>query len=464
MAGCLVGDRSEQRGLLGRATTDASPPSPPQSPHSATTRGSDDRGARVSFRAEPTVAHAPPLRLEADDGASLDEDSSRPGGGGTPRKKLLSPRITAPLARGPGSRWHADDSFYGGSGAAWRSRKRARGPEAEPRPPSLSLAADTDELTAGQNRRRIGGTFTPLHDRCTDFAAAASEDAGSDDDLPERSLRHQSSLGKPSPVFSPVTRHEHSLAMMRNISPISIARGDTAVGRTEGSKAPLLNCMTEHAADTSTVPVCRQTCASEESAYKYCMLCSFLFSQMPGRTVVMRPNPSADPDCDHAFCKGCYEASAASRANPCPECTRLASADTSLQELATAEEASSSSVCRRPSHSHQAAEQTWTFEALGLSKFSTVFGAARLTAGALVSSLEQPTTVSSSSSCSSSSSSSSACSSAGGADNVVAFLHAELEIDLVECEMICEQVKLRLTAAAAATLPESEEQPGTPRG
>ena len=77
----------------------------------------------------------------------------------------------------------------------------------------------------------------------------------------------------------------------------------------------------------------RESLASEQAQYAFCMGCSYLFSQLPVVAVVVRPRPSC---CDHAFCRGCYEAAAGERLAqwPCPECERQVGQPTTVVSAA----------------------------------------------------------------------------------------------------------------------------------
>ena len=298
--------------------------------------------------------------------------------------RLLSPRITAPLARRPRSRWYGNDSCYS------RAGKRSR----------ADLAPSPFSLDDAKSHRRRTGARTP--------AETSSDEDGQHD----RSSKRRSHAEKLSPVFSPIEPHD-CRELMGNISPLSI-----------GSDERKYTFQMERSVSTFSAPdavmgavtwaSCQQTPAAQEPAHRYCMLCSFLFSLMPANAQVVRPNPEG---CEHAFCKGCYDAasSAATSLRPhfpaCPECKRLGATE--------AREENTTALAVLTSSSRASQERTG-FEALGVAKYSKNFDAAQLTPAVLVELVEG--------------------SAHGLMDDAVAVLHMELDLDVEACEWIYEQV------------------------
>ena len=304
------------------------------------------------------------------------------------QERLLSPRITAPLARGPRSRWYGDDSFHS------RAGKRSR----------AGLAPSPFSLDDAKSLRQRTGARTP------------AETSSDEDDQGDRSSKRRSRAEKLSPVFSPVEPHELSREVMGNISPLSIGSDERKY--TFPMERPVTTFLTPDAVvGVVAWASCQQTPAAQEPTHQYCMLCSFLFSQMPANAQVVRPNPEG---CGHAFCKGCYDAASSAvtvvrpRSPACPECKRLGATEAREQNPTALAVLTSSA---------QAPQEGADFESLGVAKYSAAFDAAQLTAAALVELVEG--------------------SARGLMDDAVAVLHMELDVDVEACEWIYEQVIAR---------------------
>lgn len=324
----------------------------------------------------------------------------------------VSPRITAPLSQGPGSRWYGDDTFYG-------KRKRTRADmDCEPSPFSLdgggdsglsAVPGDVQSRAMKSVWRGAGRGFEP---------AEMSSDDDDQDVRSSKSRPHVEKLNRLSPVFSPVEPDERSRELMGNISPLSIGPNDSKYAfpverpRSTFFKRDAVAVVGVSAwASCQQTPDSRETPASQEPAHRYCMLCSLLFSEMPRTARVMRPSPEG---CGHAFCKSCYDAALGvttitpSRVSACPECTRLGDVEARVAKSTTLAAVAASS-----------APPDIDFDALGVAKFSAAFEAAQLAAPALIELVD---------------------SAHGSMDDVVACLHMELDIDIGSCEWISEQV------------------------
>lgn len=317
-------------------------------------------------------------------------------------------RITAPLSQGPGSRWYGDDTFYG-------NRKRKR---------TSSRALTSVSV----------GRFEP------------AKTSLKDDEQGVRSSKCRPQVKELSPVFSPVEPNEHSREMMGSISPLDIGSSESKyafpaehprstffkqdLGAVVGVSSVWASC--QQTPDARETPASRETSASQEPAHRYCMLCSFLFSEMPRTTRVMRPNPEG---CGHAFCKGCYDAVIGPtavvppRVSACPECTRTGAVEAS--------EAKSSSLVVDAA-SFARAPQDVDFDALGVAKFSAAFKRAQMTAPELVELVD---------------------SARASTDDVVAFLHMELNIAIGSCEWISDKVRLHDVAQHLQRDRKSSEAP-----
>ena len=298
-------------------------------------------------------------------------------------------RITAPLSQGPGSRWYGDDTFYGN-----RKRKRT-----------------SSRVMTGASVRR----FEP------------AEKSSEDDEQDVRSSKCRPRVKELSPVFSPVEPHESSREMMGSISPLNIGSNVSKyafppqrprstffkqdLGTVVGVSSAWASC--QQTPDAREKPASRETLASQEPAHRYCMLCSFLFSELPRTARVMRPSPEG---CGHAFCKGCYDVVigqttvAPPQVPACPECAR-----TGVVE----EPEAKSNTLAVDAASFARAPQDIDFDALGVAKFSAAFEGAQMTAPALVELVD---------------------SARASTDDVVAFLHMVLNIDIGSCEWIFDKV------------------------
>lgn len=147
-----------------------------------------------------------------------------------------------------------------------------------------------------------------------------------------------------SPVFDPATPDEQQNEKQGAIPTLSInatssGSGELAESTEDGAETCSRVSSTTPSLDEQDAAVqlllqqcsgfLRESLASEQPRYKFCMGCSYLFSQLPDVAVVVRPRPGC---CDHTFCRGCYEAAAGERLAqwPCPECERQAGQQTTV--------------------------------------------------------------------------------------------------------------------------------------
>ena len=150
-----------------------------------------------------------------------------------------------------------------------------------------------------------------------------------------------------SPVFDPATPDEQNEKQgaipTLSINATSSGSGELAESTEDGAETCSRVSSTTPSLDEQDAAVqlllqqysgfLRESLASEQPRYKFCMGCSYLFSQLPDVAVVVRPRPSCR---DHTFCRGCYEAAAGERLAqwPCPECERQGGQQTAVVSAA----------------------------------------------------------------------------------------------------------------------------------